>query len=270
MTIPNSDDYIDGKLKEDKGLDLTKLEEGRKKKKEKKAEEGLSESIRKILLYAGFIGATISALAYIIITFVMIKGASTDLAIQNQILFSVMGAVVGILISFLLRSQGIIYAKQNPEAKKVMREYRTESNKTKTLKQLHTITWYVFWASVRDIFLKGITVAVSTWFILYIFIEGSGNWGLFGLAVSNILMFAGFGLVSLSVMYEKYLDSHIPTIIARIERLKEMEILKVEAEEKEKERLLQIEKDKIKIKAKAKAKRKPVAKKKPKKKLKKN
>ena len=224
MTTPNSDDYIEETLEKNKGIDLKKLEDGRKKRKEREDKEILSKSIRKLLLYAGFIGASISALSYIIITFVMITGASSDLAMQNQILFSIMGAVVGLLISFLLRSQGIIYAKQVPHAKEVMKEYRNEENKTKTLKQLHTITWFVVWASIRDIFLKGVTIAVSTWFILYIFIEGSGNWGLLGLATSNILMFSGFGLMSLSIMYEKYLEEHIPTIEMRIKRLKAIEI----------------------------------------------
>ncbi len=220
--------YIDDQLV---GLDLDKMEKNRQKKKE--VVDGLSENLRRILLYAGFVSAVISAIAYIIITFVMIKGASTDLEMQNQILFSVMSAVVGLLIAFLLRSQGIIYGKQNPHAKEVMKEYRVESNKTKTLKQLHTITWFVFWATIRDVFLKGVTVALSTYFILYIFIEGSGNWGLLGLAISNILMFSGFGLVSLSTMYEKYLGEHIPTIQTRIERMKAEELKKQELDKEE-------------------------------------
>ena len=255
--MKNSDEYIDDKLI---GIDLDKMEKNRQKKKE--VVDGLSENLRRILLYAGFVSAVISAIAYIIITFVMIKGASTDLEMQNQILFSIMSAVVGLLIAFLLRSQGIIYGKQNAHAKEVMKEYRVESNKVKTIKQLHTITWFVFWASIRDVILKGVTVALSTYFILYIFIEGSGNWGLLGLAISNILMFSGFGLVSLSTMYEKYLEEHIPTIKTRIERMKKEEKLKKELEEKEKERLLKIEEEKEKNKKKTITKKKTIPKKK--------
>jgi hypothetical protein len=121
-----------------------------------------------------------------------------------------------------LRYQGIIYAKQNSEAKEIMKEYRQQVNKTKPLKKLHTISWYILWATIRDIFMKGVTIAVSTWFVLYIFIEGSGNWSLIGLAIANIFMFTGFGLVGLATVYDKYLEEHIPVIRERIELLKKI------------------------------------------------
>jgi hypothetical protein len=214
----NSDEYMDNELKIKE--DLKKLDKIRESKKQNQAE--LSQSVKSLLLYAGFLGAIISALAYLIITIVMVKGASTDLAIQNQILFSILGALTGLLISFLLRYQGIIYAKQNSEAKEIMKEYRQQVNKTKPLKKLHTISWYILWATIRDIFMKGVTIAVSTWFVLYIFIEGSGNWSLIGLAIANIFMFTGFGLVGLATVYDKYLEEHIPVIRERIELLKKI------------------------------------------------
>jgi hypothetical protein len=214
----NSDEYMDNELKIKE--DLKKLDKIRESKKQNQAE--LSQSVKSLLLYAGFLGAIISALAYLIITIVMVKGASTDLAIQNQILFSILGALTGLLISFLLRYQGIIYAKQNSEAKEIMKEYRQQVNKTKPLKKLHTISWYILWATIRDIFMKGVTIAVSTWFVLYIFIEGSGNWSLIGLAIANIFMFTGFGLVGLATVYDKYLEEHIPVIKERIEQLKKI------------------------------------------------
>jgi hypothetical protein len=214
----NSDEYMDNELKIKE--DLKKLDNMRENKKRKNEE--LSQAVKSLLLYAGFLGAIISALAYLIITIVMVKGVSTGIAIQNQILFSILGALTGLLISFLLRNQGIIYAKQNEESKEVMKEYRSQINKTKPLKKLHTISWYLLWATIRDIFMKGVTIAVSTWFVLYIFIEGSGNWSLIGLAIANILMFAGFGLVGLATVYDKYLEEHIPVIKERIEQLKKI------------------------------------------------
>jgi hypothetical protein len=214
----NNDEYMDNELKIKE--DLKKLDNMRENKKRKNEE--LSQAVKSLLLYAGFLGAIISALAYLIITIVMVKGASTDLAIQNQILFSILGALTGLLISFLLRYQGIIYAKQNSEAKEIMKEYRQQVNKTKPLKKLHTISWYILWATIRDIFMKGVTIAVSTWFVLYIFIEGSGNWSLIGLAIANIFMFTGFGLVGLATVYDKYLEEHIPVIRERIELLKKI------------------------------------------------
>jgi hypothetical protein len=45
---------------------------------------------------------------------------------------------------------------------------------------------------------------------------------LIGLAIANILMFAGFGLVGLATVYDKYLEEHIPVIKERIEQLKKI------------------------------------------------
>ena len=217
----NNDDYIDKVLEENSQAltDIEKLEQLRKKKE--KGQDVLTANIRRVLLYSGFIGAGISAVSYLIATFVMIRGVSSDLNFQNQMLFSALGAIVGILISTLLRSQGILYAKQNPEVKEIMVNYTTEKNKALKSDKLHMIGWYMFWALVRDIFIKGISVAVSTFLIVYIFVEGSGDWALLWLAISNIGLFSGFGLVSLSKMYENYIEKHLPAVIQRTIRLKE-------------------------------------------------
>lgn len=221
MSQPNSDDYIDKALKENKGKsqsDIERLEELRKKKKENK--DALNSKIRAILLYSGFIGAIISAVSYLIATIVMINGVSADLTMQNQVLFSVLGAVVGLLISFMLRSQGVIYAKQNEEVAQIMSEYIQEETESKSYEKNHTIVWYMGWATVVDFFLKGVSVAVSTYFVVYIFTEGNGNWGLLWLAISNIGLFTSFGLRGLAKMYDNYIEKHIPAVIARTKELK--------------------------------------------------
>ena len=234
--------YIEDEIKKSQG-DLDKLDNIRKDKE--KTKKALNDKFKKMLMYVGFIGAIISAIAYLIITIVMVNGVSTDMALSNQILFSVLGAIVGLLISFLLRNQGIIYAKQNEEAQQVMKEYRQKINETKTYKQLHTISWYILWATIRDIFMKGLTIALSTWFILYIFIEGNGEWGLVFLALANILMFAGFGLVGLATVYDKYLEEHIPVIKQRIKKLKEEELKREQEIQETKIALEKMESDRV-------------------------
>jgi len=229
MTQSN-EEYMDEQLKDiDTESDLAKLEKLRKKQSNQT--DALTKGIRKVLLYSGFIGAGISAISYLIATFVMIKGVSSDLTFQNQVLFSALGAVVGLLISFLLRSQGITYAKQNPEVHAIMSNYTKEVIKNQPEKKSHLIGWYMFWATMRDIFIKGISVGVSTYLIVYIFIEGSGNWALLWLAISNIGLFTGFGLVSLAKMYENYIEKHIPAVIDRTKRLQDK--AKEKAKEKE-------------------------------------
>ena len=171
-----------------------------------------TETIKQNLVYVGFASAIISALAYIIITWVMVKGFTTDLQLSNQITFAVIGAIVGVSITISLIMQGIAFAKRDDKAQKVMSTYYTALNKKKKEKDLHTIDHYIKWAIIKTILIRGTTVAITTFFILYIFIEGNGNWSLLGLAFANIFMFIGFGLVGLSNAYDFYLKQHIPVI----------------------------------------------------------
>ena len=138
----------------------------------------------------------------------------------KQTLFSVLSAVVGLGISLMLRSQGVLFAKNEDISKVVMSEYYRVLNKTKKKKKLHTITWFMAWSLVGDIFTKLITMAASTYLVIFIFIEGNGDWSLIGLSLTNILMFICFGLLALNKAYDKYLNEHIPVIIEITERLK--------------------------------------------------
>lgn len=264
MTIPNSDEYIDNELEKSSGVDLTKLEQKSKEKlrKRKESKVKLTERIKELLLYVGFFFALIGGFSYIIVTWVLIKGFNTSLELENQILFSVISALIGLSISFALRNQGIAFAKKEPRSIEIMKEYYETLNKTKTMKQLHDIKYYLVKATIFDFIIKGVLVATSLWFMISIFIGGSGNYGLIGMAFANLFLFTGFGLIALSSAYDKYIDEHVPVITERTIKIKK-EII---AKEKEEERLLQIEIDKEKAKLKAKEKKKNTPKKKPKKK----
>ena len=179
----------------------------------------MNDKLKKVLQYTGAFASIISAIAYLVVTYVIIMGFQTAIELENQILFSVLGALTGLMISFFLRNQGIALAKQDPDAKQVMAKYYEAINRKKKLKKLHTIKFYMFWSTIGDVFSKGVTIGISTWFILYIFMEGNGDYGLFLLAVSNIFMFAGFGVIGLSKAYDKYLEEHIPVIRSITEKL---------------------------------------------------
>ena len=150
---------------------------------------------------------------------------------DKQILFSVICAVDGLLITLMLRSQGIALAKNEDESKKVMAEYYQTINKTKKSKKLHTINYYYIKDFIIDIFTKAGIIALTTSLMLYIFMDGSGDYGLIGLAISNILMFACFGIIALSKFYSLYIEQHIPVIKERIIRIKD-ELASVQAKEK--------------------------------------
>lgn len=179
----------------------------------------MNDKVKQILLYTGLGASIISAIAYLIVTYVLVEGFSSQIELQQQILFSILGAATGLMITFFLRSQGIAFAKREPESQEAMKAYYKAINKKKTVKQLHTITHFMIWSTIGDIFSKGLSIAITTSFLMYVFMQGNGNFALFGLAVSNIFMFAGFGFMALSKAYDKYIDEHIPVIKAITEKL---------------------------------------------------
>lgn len=193
----------------------------------------MSDKIKNFLVYTGLMASIISAIAYLIVTYVLVVGFSTQLELQKQILFAVLGASTGLMITFFLRSQGVAFAKREDESKKIMAEYYEAINKKKTVKQLHTITYFMIWSTIKDIFSKGMSIALTTSFLMYIFMEGNGNFALFGLAVANIFMFAGFGMMALSKAYDKYLEEHIPVIKAIIFKIKSEQAGSIQPKEQE-------------------------------------
>ena len=203
----------------------------------------MSDKLKKILVYTGIASAIISAIAYLVVTYVIVVGFESSVDMQKQILFSILGSFIGLLITFSLRTQGITFARKEDKSKQVMKEYYDLINKKKTVKQLHTIKHFMVWQTIKDIFSKGISIAGSTYMVMYIFANGNGNFGLFALAISNILMFAGFGIVALSKAYDKYLEEHIPVMEQIIERLKKD--LKIKDDFKHSDELIQVIKNKI-------------------------
>ena len=224
--MSKNDDYMDKKLEENSG-ELKTLEDTAKEKlqKNKKIKVKLTEKIKDLLLYVGFFFSLIGGFAYIVITVVLVTGFEANLELENQIVFSVISALIGLSISFALRNQGIAFAKKEKLSQEVMKKYYEVVNKTKKTKDLHDIKYYLIRATIIDFFIKGIIVGVMIWFMISIFIGGSKNYGLVGLAFANLLLFTGFGLIALSSAYDKYVDEHIPVIIQRTERL-EIEIKK--------------------------------------------
>jgi hypothetical protein len=201
----------------------------------------MNDKIKNFLIYTGIIGSAISAVAYLIVTYVIVVGFESAVDQEKQILFATLGALVGLIITSALRSQGITFASKEEESMEVMKEYYELINRKKTIKQLHTIKYFVIVSTIKDVITKGITIGVSTWFIMYIFMEGNGDFSLFALTVSNIFMFAGFGLVALSKSYDKYNNEHIPVIKSIIERLKTDELASIQAKEQNNANIQQCE-----------------------------
>lgn len=181
----------------------------------------MNEKVSNILLWTGAIGAGISGIAYIIIMTVLVVGIESSMAQDQLLLVSILNAIAGLLITFMLRGQGVALASNSSENKKVMDEYRTILNKTKPVEKLRTITWFVGWKSILDISTKAMTVAISTYAMIFIFMEGNGDISLVFLAIANVFLFISFGILALRGAYNFYNNDHISAIKSRIQILKD-------------------------------------------------
>lgn len=184
------------------------------------------KSIKPVLLWVGTIVASIMAVAYIIVAFVLIEGFKAKELLTTTV-FAAVTAAVGFCIMQMLKIQGQSFAQELPENKKILEEYY--KNKTKDKKN-HSIKYFWVTSVIKDVISKCSTLALTSVGMIYIVIEGSGDYNLLLLAATNLLMFAGFGLVSLVKTYDFYNQSYVPYMLEKIEEAKQEEINKQKAQ----------------------------------------
>lgn len=175
----------------------------------------------KILKWVGGIGAIITSLAYIIFLVIIVLGMETKVMSNQMILISGAGALAGFGITIMLRSQGILLAKDEEESKRIEKEYNIARNKSLNTKKLRTIGWHVTLHTIRDLFTKVLTLAAGTYFSISIFMEGNGDFALIGLGIMNILMFFSFGIIAMNKAYNYYKENHLRALEERTIRLLE-------------------------------------------------
>lgn len=162
--------------------------------------------IKPLLQYVGAIGAAIMSIMYIIVIVVLIVGFEKH-NIKNTTVFSLINAVVGLIIMQFLKIQGISFAKNLTENQTLIKEYYGTLT---TDKKLKSIKDFMIWSTIRDIIIKGAGLIISSIGIIYIVIQGSGDYTLLLLAVVNLLMFISFGILSMNSAYEFYNNYHVP------------------------------------------------------------
>lgn len=175
--------------------------------------------VQPLLQYIGLIGASITGIAYIIIVMVMIVGFKAQMT-ATTIVFAVVNAIIGIIIMQLLKVQGISFAKNLPENKEVIEEYYRKDTKDKKYVSIDT-----FWrhSVIKDVLFKGISVGISSAGLIFIVIVGTEDYNLLLLALTNLLMFTCFGLLSLNKAYEFYNNRHVPYMVEMLRIAKESE-----------------------------------------------
>lgn len=187
--------------------------------------------IKPILLWMGTIVAAVMAIAYIIVVFVLIEGFKAK-TILNTSIFSLVTAVIGFCIMQMLKVQGQSFAKSSEENQKIIKMYTR--NKTKD-KKSHSLKYYWLTSATSDLITKCLTLVLTSVGMIYIMIEGNKDYSLLLLAGVNLLMFAGFGLISLVKAYDFYNESYVPYMLEKIE----------EAENERKEKANKKEADKF-------------------------
>lgn len=176
----------------------------------------LEKKILPILKYIGFIGSVITSVAYIALIIVLIQGFKVNEDITQQITFSVITTIVGLIILELLKVQGISLAKGLEENKDTLNKYY--GSKTKDKKN-HSLKHYYITSTIADVAIKGLSFVVTTFGIIYICIQGSNDYSLLLLGIVNLLMFICFGLLTMVSAYDKFNTSIIPYMKEKIEEV---------------------------------------------------
>lgn len=175
------------------------------------------KKIAPILGYVGAIGATLMSIMYIVIVFILVLGFQSQ-TVLNVTIFAIINALMGLIIMQFLKVQGISFAKMIPENKEILDKYYATKTKDK---KYRNIQFYWTTSLLKDIVVRGITVAASTAGLIYIVIQGCNDYKLLLLALVNLVMFICFGLLALNQAYEFYNNRHIPYILHQLEIIKD-------------------------------------------------
>lgn len=175
--------------------------------KKKNSEKFFEERIKPIFNLVGYIGAIVSGLAYLITIVLIVVGFKAHYTSQFMICYGLGNAVFGLLITFFMRYQGQLFARNLPENKEVLKEYYGSKAKKK-----HNISYYWTIETIKDIIIKGISIVIATYFTMNFIIVATNDYMMFLLGFVSLLMFISFGMIACNNMYDKYNQEHIPLL----------------------------------------------------------
>lgn len=183
------------------------------------------KKIKPLLQYIGTIGATILSIIYMFVIGILIAGFKAHT--WDQILvFAIINAAFGCLITFFLREQGRSFARNIPENDAVVKEYYGLLQKQK---KYRTLRGYYISTTITDILGRATCVILGTLGIMWIVIQGTNDWMMAILAVVNLFLFICFGLLALAAMYDFYNTQWVPRMKYEIE-LRQTKKIKFEKE----------------------------------------
>lgn len=171
----------------------------------------------KLLNNIGIVGAILAGIADIVFVVIFVVGLKFEIKQNATIIFSVINALVGVLINILLRYQGQKYAEL--ENKKICNQYyRKKAEKKK--RHLSMTVWQGL-SAIKDIIFKGCTTSFSIFGMIYLSIEGSKNPIQILITIVTLILFTCFGLMNMNSAYCRFYNIQLPYMELKI---KEKEI----------------------------------------------
>ena len=170
------------------------------------------ETLLKLLNNIGIVGSILAAIADIIFVIIFVVGIKMEVAQSAVIVFAVVNALVGILISTLLRYQGQKYAELENE--ELCRKFYEK--KTKERKRHISMTMWQILNTLKDFVIKGCTTVFSIWGVVYISIEGSKNPIQILITLVTLILFACFGLINMNSSYYRFYNEQVPYMELKI------------------------------------------------------
>ena len=178
--------------------------------------------VKTALTYTGFALAFISSISYLILVYILINGFEASYQKEQLIGFLILGAIAGVLINLSMRTQGIDFAKQVPEAKKILDDLKEATAKSdKKEYKAKSIVFMYFVELAKDIIIKGSGIAATLYFAIDLSYKGLGEDKYFFLALANVLLYVGLGLVAMGKSYDYYLEKHTSYMIQKTRKIKE-------------------------------------------------
>ena len=173
------------------------------------------EGLIKVLNNIGIIGAILAAIADVVFVTIFVIGVKVNARNTAIIIFSIINALIGVLINSLLRYQGKRYAEI--ENQELVNAYYKK--KVKEQKKHLPINVWLGLCTFKDIVWKGCTTAFSIFGIIYISIEGSKNPIQILITLVTLIMFACFGLINMSNAYNRFYNIELNYMKNKLEEM---------------------------------------------------
>lgn len=183
--------------------------------------EKLNDKVKDTMNFIGFILSIFGGLGYLITIYMLVWGVG---GLEFELfgkdgLFFIIGISFGILIRTGFFTQGIQYAKN--DSKSVIDEYNSLKQVNVKEKKTQSFEFKMFISYATSTLTSVIWFFVFSVGVVYLAgFEGTHNPIYFGNAISNVLMFTGFGFLSLNSAYEKFITYKIPVLKERIRLIK--------------------------------------------------